>query len=151
VKFAEQASQERSCRFGISAALQQDVEHDPVLVHSSPQPVTDTADGGTNFVHVPPGTPTGFPVTQLFSDERREFDVPLAKRVVADLNPTLLKQFLHIPVAAKRRHRRCPGQEAERKPMVQPNRVLDDADWETVAVGLTVSHWPPPYRLLISA
>ena len=101
VIFAEQASQERSCRFGISAALQQDVEHDPVLVHGSPEPVTDTADGSTDFVHVPPGTPSGFPVTQLFSDERREFDVPLAKRVVADLNTTLLKQFLHIPVTER--------------------------------------------------
>ena len=134
VEFSEQASQERSCRFGISVALQQDVEYDPVLVHGSPEPVTDTADGSTDFVHVPPGTPTGFPVTQLFSDERREFDVPLAKRVVADLNTTLLKQFLHIPIT-------------EREAMVQPNRVLDDADRETVAVGLTVIHWPPPYRL----
>jgi len=95
--------------------------------------VTDTADGGTDFVHMPPGTPTGFPVTQLFSDERREVDVPLTKRVVADLNTTLLKQFLHISVT-------------ERKAVVEPNRVLDDADRETVAVGLTVSHWPPPYR-----
>ena len=104
--------------------------------------VTDTADGGTDFIHVPPGTPTGFPVTQLFSNERREFNVPLAKRVVADLNTALLEQFLHIPVAAKRRHRRCPGQEAEREAVVKPNRVLDDADWEAVAIGHGVSHGP---------
>ncbi|MGY2896027.1 hypothetical protein ACVWZX_004069 [Deinococcus sp. UYEF24] len=35
MEFAEQASQERACRFGISVALQQGVEHDPVLVHGS--------------------------------------------------------------------------------------------------------------------
>jgi hypothetical protein len=127
VIFAEQASQERSCRFGISVTLQQDVEHDPVLVHGSPEPVTDTADGGTDFVHVPPGTPSGFPVTQLFSDERREFDVPLAKRVVADLNPALLEQLLHIPVA-------------EREAVVQPNCMLDDADREAMTIGRGVSH-----------
>jgi len=134
VEFAEQASQERFCRFGIAVALQQDALHDPVLVHGSPEPVADTTDGGTDFVHVPPGTLSGFPVTQLFSDKRREFDVPRAKRVVADLKTTLLKQFLHISVT-------------EREAMVQPNRVLDDADRDTVAVGLTVSHWPPPYWL----
>jgi len=36
VIFAEQASQERSCRSGISVALQQDALHDPILVHSPP-------------------------------------------------------------------------------------------------------------------
>jgi len=134
VIFAEQASQERSCRFGVSVAWQQDVENEAILVHSPPQPVMDTANGRTNFVHVPPGTPTGFPVTQLFSAERREGDVPLPQRVVADLNAALLEQFLHVSVA-------------EREAVVQPNRVLNDADRETVAVGLTVIDWPPPYRL----
>jgi len=85
------------------------------------------ADGGTDFVYVPPGTPSGFPVTQLFSDKRREVDVPLAQRVVPDLNAALLKQFLHIPVT-------------EREAVLQPDRVLDDADQETVAIGHGVSH-----------
>ena len=129
VEFAEQASQECSCRFGISVALQQDIEHDSVLVHGPPQPVTDTADGRTHLVHVPPGTLSGFPVTQLFSNERRKFDVPLPQRVVARLNTALLEQFLHIPVA-------------EREAVVEPNRVLDDADWEAMAIGHGVSHGP---------
>ena len=50
VEFAEQASQERSCRLGISVALQQDVEHDPVLVYGPPQPVTDTANCRTDLI-----------------------------------------------------------------------------------------------------
>jgi hypothetical protein len=40
VIFAEQASQERSCRFGILVALQEDIEHNPVLIYGPPQPVT---------------------------------------------------------------------------------------------------------------
>jgi hypothetical protein len=101
VEFAEQASRERPCHFGLSVALQQDVEHDPVFVHGSPQPVTDTANCRTDFVHLPPGTPLGFPVTQHFSNERREVDVPLPQRVAADRNTALLEQFLHIPVAER--------------------------------------------------
>jgi len=89
VEFVKQASQERSRSFSISA-LQQDVEYEPLLVHGPPEPVTDTANGGTNFIYVPPVTPTSFPVTQLFSNERREADVPLAKRVTTDLKSTLL-------------------------------------------------------------
>lgn len=91
--------------------------------------MTDTADDGTDFVHVPPGTPTRFPATQLFSNERREIDVPLAQRVVADLNTALLEQLLHVPVA-------------QWEAVVQPNRVLDDADRETVAIGRGVNHGP---------
>ena len=43
-----------------------------------------------------PGTPTGFPVSQFFGKEWGELDVPLAQRLVADLNTALLKQFLDV-------------------------------------------------------
>ncbi|MGY2895064.1 hypothetical protein ACVWZX_003090 [Deinococcus sp. UYEF24] len=62
---------------------------------------------------------------------------------MADLNTALLEQFLHIPVAAKRHHWRCPGQEAQREAVVEPNRVLDDAEWEAMAIGRGIS----PYRI----
>lgn len=48
---------------------------------------------------------------------------------MATLNTALLEQLLHIPVA-------------EREAVVQPNRVLDNADWEAVAIGYGVSHGP---------
>ena len=70
-------------------------------------------------------------MTQLFSDERREFDAPLPEGVVADLNAALLEQFLDISVA-------------EREAVVEPDGVLDDAHREAVAIGHGVSHWTHP-------
>ena len=73
-------------------------------------------------------------MTKIVGEQGREFDVSLAKRVVTDLNTTLLEQLLNIPVA-------------ERRAVVEPDGLLDDADWESVAVRLVVSHCRPPYRL----
>ena len=64
---------------------------------------------------------------------------------MTDLNAAPVQQFLHVPVAAKRRYRRCSGQEAQRKTVVQLDRVLDDADRKAVAVGVRVGHGGPAY------
>lgn len=63
------------------------------------------------------------------SGETLIFDIPLPHRVMADLNTALLEQFLYSAVA-------------EREAEVQPNRVLDDADGETMVIGRGVSHGP---------
>jgi len=130
----QQPSEKGLRRLGIPPILQKEIQHCARVIDGALEPEVLATDLDADLIQKPPGTPPGFPVTQLFSDERREFDVPLAKRVVADLNTTFLKQVLHISVT-------------ERKAMVEPNRVLDDADRETVAAGTTVSHEPPPYRL----
>ncbi len=101
VKFTEQADQKRSRGFRITVALQQDIEHEPMLVHGPPQTVMDTADGSTDFVHVPAGTGSKFPVTRHLGQERREFGVQLLERVVADLNATLRERARHIPVVER--------------------------------------------------
>lgn len=91
------------------------------------QPVTDTANGRTDFVLVTPGTSVGFLVTKVVGKQGREVDVLPAKRVVTELNTMLLKQVLNIPVT-------------EWETVVQPKGVLDDADWKSVAVGPAISH-----------
>jgi hypothetical protein len=73
-------------------------------------------------------------VTKIGGEQGREFDVTLAKRVVTNLDTTLLEQPLDVSVT-------------EREAVVQPTGVLDDADWKSVAVRLSVSHCIPPYRL----
>jgi len=70
---------------------------------------------------------------KIISEQGRKFDVLLAKRIVPNLNTTLLEQFLNILVA-------------EREAVVQPKSMLDDADWKSVTVRLAVSHCRPPYR-----
>ncbi|GGO30403.1 hypothetical protein GCM10008949_25240 [Deinococcus humi] len=82
--------------------LKKDVQHGTVFINGPPQPVPDTSDAWTPLVHVPPRAPPGFPVTPLVNAERRKIDVPLAKRVVTDVEPTLLKQGLSVPIAQRK-------------------------------------------------
>ena len=71
---------------------------------------------------------------QFFGEERCELDVPLAQRLVADLDATLLKEFLDITLA-------------QREGMITPESLLDDAQGKPMAVRLAVSHGPSAYRV----
>ena len=72
-------------------------------------------------------------MSQFLGEERCELDVPLAQGFVADLNAALLEEFLNVTLA-------------EGEVVVEPESVLDDAQRETVAVRLAVSHGPSAYR-----
>jgi HAMP domain-containing protein/signal transduction histidine kinase/CheY-like chemotaxis protein len=138
IVFCQQPGQEGLRRFGVAVALKQDVEHETVLVHSPPQPVSDAVHARTHLVEMPPGTPSGFPVAQIFSEEGAELDTPFADRLVADHDAALVQQFLDIPVA-------------EREAVVEPNGLLDDGYRETVAVWLGVGHEQLAYPYSIKA
>ena len=62
VILSQEASQERFRRLSVSVPLKKDVKHESVLVHCSPEPVSDAIHARTHLVEMPPGTPTGFPV-----------------------------------------------------------------------------------------
>ena len=97
----------------------------------------DAIDARTDLVQMPPGTPSGFPVAQVFSEEGSELDTPLAEGLMANLNAALVQQFLHVSVT-------------QGKAVIEPNGVLDDGHGETVAVGLGVgrgqSAYPDPIK-----
>jgi len=82
--------------------LKEDIEHEPVLVHSPSKPVSNTIHSRTHLVEMPPGTPSGFPVAEIFSEERCEFDRPFAQGFVPDLNAALMEQFLYVPVTQRK-------------------------------------------------
>ena len=65
------------------------------------EPVSEAIDAHTHLVKMPPGTPPGFPVTQVFCEQGTEFDIPLAQRLMADLNTALVQQFLDVPVTER--------------------------------------------------
>ena len=71
--------------------LEENVEHETVLVHGPPKPVSNAVHGCTDFVQVPSGTPSGFAVTQVFNEEGSEFDTPFAQGFVADLDAALVE------------------------------------------------------------
>jgi len=127
IVFSQQPCQEGFRRFGVPMPLGENVEHKSVLVHRSPKPMSNAVHARTHLVDMPPGTPSGFPVAQDFSEEGSELDTPLAEGLVTDLNAALVQQFLHVSVT-------------QGKAVVEPNGLLDDGHRETVAVGLGVGH-----------
>ncbi len=86
---------------------------------------------------MPPGTPSEFPVTQVFSEQRTEFNTPFAEGFMADHNAALVWQFLDVSVA-------------EGKSVIQPDGLLNDGHGETMAVGIRVGHggsgYPNPIK-----
>jgi len=72
-------------------------------------------------------------VSQFFGEEWSELDVPLAERLVADLNSAFLEQLLDVTLA-------------QTEPVVEPKSVLDDAQRKAMAVGLAVNHRRSAYR-----
>ncbi|BDP44330.1 hypothetical protein DAETH_42990 (plasmid) [Deinococcus aetherius] len=93
----------------------------------------DPSNRHADLVEMPPGTPSGLLVTQFLSEQGSKFDVPLAQGLVADLDAALEEQLLDIPLA-------------KGEAVVQPQGVADDAQGETVAVGLPVGHRSAAYR-----
>ena len=137
IVFAQEPGQERLCRVSVAVALKQDIEHEPVLVDRSPQPMSNAIDRRAHLVYQPAGTPSGFPLAQVFSEQRAKFEAPFANRLVTDIDTALVEQFLNIPIA-------------EWEAMVQPDGVLDDGHRESVAVGVRVGHsgsaYPTPVK-----
>jgi len=107
--------------------LQQEVENRARIIDGAPQPEFFTTDLNADFTQKSPGTPSGFPMPQFFGKERGEFNIPLAKRLMTALDPALLEQFLNITLA-------------QRKAVIEPESILDDAERKMVAVRLTISH-----------
>ena len=133
VILAEQAGEKCSGRLSITVFLEKYVEHSALIVHRSPKPMFDSTDDNVHFIKMPPGTPTGFPVTQLLGQEWGEFDVPLAERFMANVNTTLVKDLLNITLA-------------EGESMVEPQGISDHAQRKTMTVGLPVRHSSRAYR-----
>ncbi len=118
--------------------LEEDVEHEPVLVHCPPEPMSDPSNARPHLVEMPPGTPRLFPVTQAFDEKGAELDAPLAEGLVTDQGAALVKQRLHVSVIRW-------------KAVVKPYGMLDDGHGEAVAVRLGVGHGASPYPQPVKA
>lgn len=113
----------------IPMGLQEDVQHCAGFIDGPPQPVFLATDLDADLIQEPPGTPSRLPVAELFSEERRELDVPLTQGFVADDDPALVEEFLDITLA-------------QGKPVVQPQGVLDDAQREAARRRVRRPFWP---------
>jgi hypothetical protein len=153
IVFSQQPGQEGLRRFGVPMPLKENVEHEAVLVNRSPKPVSNAIHAHTPRRYAtgnPDGAPGGAGLPRRgvrilctsgqASCTASVLPKTLAQSFMTDDDAVPIQQFLDVPVAAKRPHGRCSGQEAQWEAVVQPDGVLDDGHWESVAVWLGVGH-----------
>ena len=133
VVFPQEADKKGLGRLGVSVFLKQNVQHVPVFVDRSPQPLLDPTDLDAHLVQMPSRTPAGFSMAQFLGQEWGELDVPLTEGFVTDLNTTLVKQFLNVPLA-------------EGEAVVEPQGIPNDTQRESMSIGLPVSHSSAAYQ-----
>jgi len=112
--------QEALSGYLIAPLLDQDVQHDSVLVNGSPQPVTFATDLQRNFVQVPLVARSHSSSTQLCRKCGSELGAPLSNGLVADDDPAFGEEILNVTKARD---------ESE----LQPDGVSDALGRETVA------------------
>src|SRR3954471_14153586 len=100
--------------------LDQDVEHNPILVDRPPEPALLAADHQAHFVEVPFVARTGQPTPDLVGEGLPELAPPLPDGLMAHVD------------AAGRQHLFDHAQ-AQGKAEVEPNGVADDLAWKAVA------------------
>src|SRR3954447_8155156 len=121
----------------VAPALNQDVEHDPILVDRPPQPMLLAADHQAHFVEVPLVARAWQPAPDLVGEGLAELARPLPHGLVAHVD------------AAGRQHLFDHAQ-AQREPEIQPHGMADDLAWKAVAgvgglgCGCHAGHLPVP-------
>src|SRR5208283_2424549 len=106
---------------GIAALLNEDVEHNAVLVHGAPKVTLHALDPDEHLVHVPLVAGSWPPAAQAVSKALAEFLAPAPNGLIGDDDATFSQEQLSIP-------------QAEAEHMVQPDSMADDLGGKTMAV-----------------
>jgi hypothetical protein len=108
-------------RHGIAPGLNQDIEHNAMLIDGAPKAVLHALDPDEDFVHVPFVAWSRPASSQPIGETRGEFLAPAAHRLVGDDDAALGEEQLNIP-------------QAQAEHVIQPDRVTDNLRWKAVAV-----------------
>src|SRR4051812_45226975 len=117
--------------------LDENVEHDPILIDSPPEPVLLAGDHQAHFVEMPLVARTGQTPPDLVGEGLAELAGPLPHGLVAHLDATRGQHLFD--------HAQAQG-----KAEVEPDGVADDLAWKAVAgvgglgCGCHASHLPVP-------
>ena len=123
----QQAPEEALGGFGISPLLNEDVEHNAVLIHGAPKIVLHALDPDEHLVQVPL-VPGPWPsAAQAVGKAPAEFLAPAPNGLIGDDNATFSQKQLDIP-------------QAEAEHMVQPDSMADDLGGKAMAV-VRVGWW----------
>jgi hypothetical protein len=110
---AQKTPQQAFGRLGVTAGLDNLIEHIAILIHRPPQPVLLARDRNHNLIQVPHVATAWRLAPEAASVRRPELQRPAADGLVRD-NDAALEQHL------------LDQSQAQRKPEVQPDRVGDD-------------------------
>jgi hypothetical protein len=84
----EQLAEQAPSGFHVASALNQNVEHDPMLIHGTPEPMLPARDADDNFVEMPFVSGGRKTPADLISIILAEFQRPLPRRLMADQDPS---------------------------------------------------------------
>ena len=121
LKTFQQAAKEALRGFGVPPWLNQDVEHNAVLIHGTPKIVLHALDPDKHLVHVPLVSRPWSAASQAGRECLAELLAPLTNRLMGDNDATFSQQQLNIS-------------QAEAEHVIQPDRVADDLGRKAVAV-----------------
>src|SRR5436305_10524537 len=115
------------CGKPIPLRLNQNIEHNTVLIDCSPEIVSDAVDLEKNFVEVPLITGSSTPSSEAIGILFAELIAPTPDRLVADQHSTGRHQLLHVA-------------KADAETEVEPNALRDDLSRESMATVQAVRH-----------
>src|SRR5215471_2993309 len=125
----EQLAEKLLGRVLIAAALDQNIQHVIVLVHSTPEIMALPADGQEHLVQVPLVPWLGASVLQLIGVVLPKLQTPLADGLMGHVDATLEQDLLYVAVA-------------QREAIIEPDAMADDLAGEAmVLVAFGVSGW----------
>ncbi len=104
----------------ISAGLNQNIENLTFPVHCPLQIHPLAVDGNKQFVQVPTPVWSGTKLSQLAGVAQTELQRPPPNRFIRNFYPTLSEEIFDIS-------------KTQREPEIQPNGMLNDFWWETMA------------------
>jgi hypothetical protein len=118
----QQTCEESLCGFGIAPRLNEDVEHDAILIDGSPEIVPHALNPDEHLIKVPL-VPRSWPaVTQTISEILVEFLAPSSHRLIGDDDAPFGQQKLAIT-------------QTQTEHMIQPDGMANDLGGETVSVA----------------
>jgi len=133
-----QTCQQSSGRLGIPAVLDNLVEHITILVNRPPQPASLAVDAHRDFIKVPDIIDGRWLSANAPSIAGSMFSALSSDGLVGDSDPAFQEHFFNVA-------------QAERKPVIEPDRTGDNLWRETVVlvIGNRLAHAHHQYRLFV--
>ena len=121
IKALQQPSEKPFGRRAVSPWLNEDVEHDAVLIHGTPQIMLHAPDPDEHLIHVPLVARSWPAASQAVCEGLAKLLAPPTNRLIRDDNATFSQKQLNIT-------------QTEAEHVVQPHSMADDLGGKAVAV-----------------